>query len=81
MENLRLVFAPRSYDGRLARRVRLAEDNASQAALTLFECRDPQTLAEAVDLVCPDRRPSTDVFDAVADAWERYRHLRDLPWD
>jgi hypothetical protein len=34
-----------------------------------------------VGFVCPDRHLTSETFDAIADAWERYRHLRDLPWD
>ncbi len=29
----------------------------------------------------PDLRPSDELFDAIADARERYRHLKDRPWD
>jgi hypothetical protein len=50
-------------------------------ARSLFEADDPATLGQAVWLVCPDLRPSGEVFDAIADAWERYRHIRDVPWD
>lgn len=53
----------------------------ARSMLALFECEDPPTLERAVELVCPDLRPSGELFDAVADAWERYRHVREMPWD
>lgn len=62
-------------------RAELCESMLSRSVLALFEAEDPATLEQAVGLVCPDLRPAGEVFDAIADAWERYRHVRDLPWD
>jgi hypothetical protein len=81
MSGPEIALVPTTYDERLARRVRVNDDNAPQAALTLFERRGPRTLPEAVSFVCPDLRPTPETFEAIAQAWERYRHLRDLPWD
>jgi hypothetical protein len=53
----------------------------TRSVLTLFETQDPATLQQAVRVVCPDLRPTAEMFDAIADAWERYRHIRDMPWD
>jgi hypothetical protein len=75
------MIVPGDYDQRLAWRVRECAENAVGAALMLFERWDPPTLDHAVELVCIDHRPSSETFDAIADAWERYRHQRHLPWD
>ncbi|MHB1568792.1 MAG: hypothetical protein ACYCXW_08785 [Solirubrobacteraceae bacterium] len=53
----------------------------ARSVTALFEREDPATLQQAVTIVCPDRRPSSDLFDAIADVWGRYRHIRELPWD
>jgi hypothetical protein len=69
------------YEQRLARSVRVRAADAARFALELFERSRPATLGEAIALVCSEGRPSGEVFDAIADAWDRYRYLRDMPWD
>jgi hypothetical protein len=49
--------------------------------MTLLEYRDPPSLEGAVALVGAREAITTDAFDCVADAWETYRHLRQLSWD
>ena len=53
----------------------------ARSVLALFESEDPATLEQAVLLICPDLRPTGELFDAIADAWGRYRHIKDMPWD
>jgi hypothetical protein len=53
----------------------------ARSVLALFEFADPGSLEQAVCLVCPDLNPAGEVFDAIADAWERYRYIKDMPWD
>jgi hypothetical protein len=53
----------------------------ARSVLALFEFEDPASLEQAVWLVCPDLRPTGELFDGIADAWERYRYIRDMPWD
>lgn len=75
------VRAPQCYEARLARAIREGGANASTAAMTLLEYGDPSSLEAAVALVAAQGAVTTDAFDCVADAWETYRHLRQLSWD
>lgn len=70
-----------SYERRLANGILDGGDDASQAAMKLLEYSSPETLGEAVVLVATHGTVTTDVFDRVADAWETYRHFKDLSWD
>jgi hypothetical protein len=72
---------PADYEQRLSWRVRVCAEDAATCALTLLERQDPATLGDAVALVCPDGRPTSEAFDTIAEAWERYRHMRDMAWD
>ncbi len=49
--------------------------------MNLLEYSAPETLDEAVAMVASYGTVTTDVFDRVADAWETYRHFKDLSWD
>lgn len=69
------------YEARLTRAIREGGSDASAAAMTLLEYRDPSSLEAAVALVAAQGAVTTDAFDCVADAWETYRHLRQLSWD
>ncbi len=75
-----MTLVPTNYEERLAQRV-LTGQRAREAALNLFERTGPQSLDEAIAKVCADRRPAAPAFDAIADAWDTYRHLKHLPWD
>jgi hypothetical protein len=55
--------------------------DASQAAMKLLDYSDPETLDGAVALVAAHGTLTTEAFDCVADAWETYRHFKDLSWD
>ena len=37
-------------------------------------------LGQAVWLICPDLCPTGELFEAVANAWERYHRVRGMPW-
>jgi hypothetical protein len=76
-----VTVVPAKYEERLAWRVRTHESKALEAAVTLFERIEPNTIDEAVQQICPDRRPPSDVFDVIADAWSLYRHIADMPCD
>ncbi len=69
------------YDARLARSILEGGSNASTAAMTLLEYRDPATLDAAVALVADQGTVTEDAFSCIADAWETYRHLKHLCWD
>lgn len=69
------------YEARLARSILKGGSNASAAAMTLLEYRDPATLDAAVALVADQGTMTEDAFNCVADAWETYRHLKHLCWD
>jgi hypothetical protein len=57
------------------------ESVLASSVLARFETEDPLTLEQAVWVICPDLRPTVELFDAIADAWQRYRHVKDMPWD
>jgi hypothetical protein len=75
------VVVSELYEVRLARSILEGGTEASTAAMTLLEYRDPATLDAAVALVGEQGTVTADAFDCVADAWETYRHLRYLGWD
>jgi hypothetical protein len=71
-----------SYDRRLARRVLLEERDAVEAAVTLFERREPASLEEAVGLLeAYGEQVTAAAFEHAAEAWNVYWHLRDMPED
>jgi hypothetical protein len=75
------VIVSERYETRLARAILEGGSNASTAAMTLLEYRDPATLDAAVALVADQGAVTEDAFNCVADAWETYRHLKHLAWD
>jgi hypothetical protein len=71
-----------SFEAQLARRVLTADyPHGQEAAITLHEHLDPATLQTALALSARHGTITSDAFDCVADAWETYRHLKDLSWD
>lgn len=68
-----------SYDERLAKRVADGEPRPRRAALELFERNDPRTLGDAIALVWPDGKAPAERVGALAQAWDLYRHVRDMP--
>jgi hypothetical protein len=67
------------YDERLAKLVAHGRPRSRGAALELFERNDPRTLAEAIALVWPDGNAPAEGFRALEQAWDLYRHVRDMP--
>jgi hypothetical protein len=74
------IISP-SFDERAARRVLDHGDNAVEAALALFERHTPATLSEAAQLIEQHGPVTPAAFDAVAQAFDIYWHLRDMPLD
>lgn len=72
---------PAARDERLAARVLNGEPDAPEAAMALMERYDPESLLEALSLVDEGRAVSPGSFEIVAEAWDRYRHIRYMPWD
>jgi hypothetical protein len=75
------VSLPASHARQLAQRVLAGAPDASQAAIILLESCEPETIDAAVALLADQGTVTMDAFDRVADAWETYRHLRNLSWD
>ncbi len=74
------VLVPSTYEERLRVRVIRCGPDALCAALELFERRDPPTLDEALTLVRGPRELSPQAFAVVVEAWDRYFHMRSMPW-
>lgn len=70
-----------SCDERLRARVLDEDRGAVEAALALMERHDPRSLPQAMRLVSDGPPPSPACFETVAEAWDRYFHMRSMPWD
>lgn len=68
-------------DERLQARVLAGEAGALEAALTLMERHDPRSLRQALALAGDETSLSSASFEVVAEAWDRYFHIRNMPWD
>lgn len=68
-------------DERLRASVLAGELDALDAALTLMERHDPRTLREALMLAGDETSLTAASFEVVADAWDRYFHMRHMSWD
>jgi hypothetical protein len=75
------VLASEGVEARLARYLLADSPTAAATAMTLLEYYEPCSLDIAVALIAGQGVVAVQVFDAVADAWERYRHVRHLAWD
>ena len=64
---------PQTHDERLAQVVTAGGSRAVEAALELFERREPASFSDAVKLVSSRGVPGPAAFDAMADAWETIR--------
>jgi hypothetical protein len=49
--------------------------------MELLAHNSAETLDQAVALVAAHGVVTTEAFDCLADAWETYRHFKDLSWD
>jgi hypothetical protein len=72
---------PAPCDELLQARILNREPEAIEAALWLMERHDPKSLREALWLVDEGRSITAPVFEVVAEAWDRYFHIRTMPWD
>ena len=68
-------------DQRLRSTVLAGESGAIDAALTLMERHDPRTLREALRLAGDETSLNAASFEVVAEAWDRYFHMRHMSWD
>jgi hypothetical protein len=68
-----------NYERRLARRVLEGEQDADWAALALFDRYDPASPAEAASLVETQGKLSREASERVAQAFDAYWHLREMP--
>ncbi len=55
--------------------------DAVEAAVTLMERHDPNTLEQALDLVPSVTTSPPRCREVVTEAWDRYFHIRSMPWD
>jgi len=69
------------YEARLGRAVLRGGPGASVSALRLLELWEPRSLCTALSALAAMGQISPATFDSVAEAWEMYRHTRDLAWD
>lgn len=74
-------IAPSHCEELLQARVRRVDAGAVEAAMLLMELHDPRSLREALWLVDEGREVSATVFEVLAEAWDRYFHIRNMPWD
>lgn len=72
---------PATCDELLQSRIVNCEPEALQAALSLMERHDPKSLQQALWLVDDGREISAPSFEIVAEAWDRYFHIRNMSWD
>lgn len=72
---------PAACDELLQSRIVNCEPEALEAALALMERHDPKSLQQALWLVDDGREISAPSFEIVAEAWDRYFHIRSMPWD
>lgn len=68
-----------SLDKRLARQV-LDGDGSVEAALSLFEYREPRSFDHAVELVAEHGEPTPAAERALSRAWSHFHHRRYMPW-
>lgn len=80
-EPLAAEARPIAYDEALQARILNCEPEALEAALALMERYDPKSLQQALWLVDEGRSVSPPSFEIVAEAWDRYFHIRSMPWD
>lgn len=69
------------YRAQLARTILGGGSNADETTMMLLEYCEPTSLEAAVALLLDQGTVTAAAFDRVADAWETYRHLKDVTWD
>lgn len=55
--------------------------DAVEAAVALMERQDPDSLEQALSPVPNGAELSPGCREVVAEAWDRYFHIRSMPWD
>jgi hypothetical protein len=73
--------AQSSRDLELRLRILNCRSDAVEAALTLMERHEPGSLPQALDLLGEASPITPSRFEIVAEAWDRYFHIRSMPWD
>jgi hypothetical protein len=68
-------------DERLRIRVICGGPDALDAAIALMERRDPSSLEQALGLVPNSGELSPRCREVMAEAWDRYFHMKSMPWD
>ena len=71
----------RSYEERLRIRVARGESDAVEAALTLMERHDPASFEQALGLALHGTERPPRGQEVVAEAWDRYFHIRNMSWE
>jgi hypothetical protein len=70
-----------TYEERLRLRIKRGGAEAVDAALALMERHDPDSLEGALALVLGDAEIAPAQREIVAMAWDRYFHIRAMPWE
>lgn len=70
-----------TYDERLRLRIMHGGPDAVEAAVALMERQDPDSLEQALNIVPNGAELSPGCQEVVAEAWDRYFHIRSMSWD
>jgi hypothetical protein len=70
-----------SYEERLRIRIGRGGPDAVGAALALMERHDPASFEQALGLALHGAEPPPQSREVVAEAWDRYFHIRSMPWE
>jgi len=70
-----------TYDERLRLRVICCGPDALDAAIALMELQDPCSLEQALGLVPKSGALSPPCREVMVEAWDRYFHMKSMPWD
>ena len=68
-------------DLELRLRILNSKPDAVEAALSLMERHEPHSLPQALRLLGDATAITPPRFEIVAEAWDRYFHIRSMPWD
>jgi hypothetical protein len=70
-----------SYEERLRIRVVRGGPDAVTAAVALMERHDPASLEQALGLALHGTEPPPECHEILAEAWDRYFHIRNMSWE
>ena len=71
----------KSYEERLRIRVVRGGPDAVEAALALMERHDPASFEQALGLALHGAELPPQGREVVAEAWDRYFHIRSMSWE